>query len=339
MKVCYKKRENMVMNQYICLEVIHKFIKYFHKNISKNEQFPNYHNLNTESEIQKRISELVLSNKSLFIGRFGATELFSFINYLQVSGKLLDSRKYSTISYLFDECYPKWFSLATKNNMCNLSGFFPIDDESFIKWGRLVEEDIKDLDCVLTWQKNEEYIKSYLIGKERILNSEIYNPFYYKNPWSKSLEGKKVLVISPFTESIKKQYERRELLFKDSNVLPEFELKTIKAYNVLRGINPYKEINSWFDALELMEKQIDLIDYDIALLGCGAYAFNLGAYIKRQGKTAITLCGSLQTLFGIYGNRYEEAFKESGLLNEYWIRPAENEKPAGFEKVENGCYW
>ena len=76
-----------------------------------------------------------------------------------------------------------------------------------------------------------------------------------------------------------------------------------------------------------------------ALCGCGAYAFNLAAHVKRKGKKGITLCGGLQTLFGIYGARHEEDFKKFGILNEYWVRPRSNERPSGFQNVENGAYW
>lgn len=105
------------------------------------------------------------------------------------------------------------------------------------------------------------------------------------------------------------------------------------------GVNPYPNISNWFDALEDMKRQIDETDFDIALIGCGAYAFNLAAHVKRKGKKGITLCGGLQTLFGIYGARHEEDFKKMGILNEYWVRPKSKERPSGFQNVENGAYW
>ena len=50
------------------------------------------------------------------------------------------------------------------------------------------------------------------------------------------LRGKKVLVIHPFAETIQHQYEqKRTLLFKNPDVLPEFQLETIKAVQSLGG--------------------------------------------------------------------------------------------------------
>lgn len=51
-----------------------------------------------------------------------------------------------------------------------------------------------------------------------------------------------------------------------------------------------------------MKDEIDKQDYDIALIGCGAYGFPLAAHIKRSGKKAIHLGGALQLLFGIKVN-------------------------------------
>lgn len=39
----------------------------------------------------------------------------------------------------------------------------------------------------------------------------------------------KVLVIHPFEDTIKSQYQKREKLFPGTDILPEFELKTLKA--------------------------------------------------------------------------------------------------------------
>lgn len=291
------------------------------------------------SDSEQRLIEIISQDRPLMIARFGSVELAAFVNYLQVSGKLKDSADYSLVKYLKDECFPNWYSIATRTSLSRQAGFFPCTNEILTNWGNLVLNDIKELDVLLTWLGGEKNIKSYLNGCERIYNSYIYFPFLFANPWTAVLKNKKVLVISPFSETIESQYEKREKLFKDENVLPQFELKTIKAYNVLGGVNSYPDISNWFDALENMKRQIDETDFDIALIGCGAYAFNLAAYVKRKGKKGLTLCGGLQTLFGIYGTRHEDDFRKMGILNDYWVRPGSNERPIGFQNVENGAYW
>jgi len=68
-------------------------------------------------------------------------------------------------------------------------------------------------------------------------------------------------------ETINAQYKRRELIHKDSRILPEFNLKTIKAVQSITGMKPEK-FDNWFDALHYMEDEIDKIDYDICLFVC-----------------------------------------------------------------------
>ena len=107
-------------------------------------------------------------------------------------------------------------------------------------------------------------------------------PYLHDNPWSEALAGKKILVIHPFNKTIENQYHnKRTLLFKDERVLPEFaSLQTIKAVQTLAGNKvTYKD---WFAALDYMKSEIDQKDFDVAILGCGAYGFPLAAHVKQS---------------------------------------------------------
>ena len=88
-----------------------------------------------------------------------------------------------------------------------------------------------------------------------------------------------------------------------------------------------------------MEERISKIDFDVALLGCGAYGLPLAASIKRMGKKAVHLGGATQILFGIKGKRWEEIPKIAKLFNENWVRPSEEERPDNFSEIEGGSYW
>ena len=166
-----------------------------------------------------------------------------------------------------------------------------------------------------------------------------------------AVEQRKVLVVHPFVDTIRSQYQKRELLFSNPDVLPEFELKTLKAVQTIAGTK--SEFASWFDALKYMEDEIDKIDFDIAIIGCGAYGLPLAAHVKRIGKQAVHIAGGTQLLFGILGKRWTEQYQGfwhyrpgidislnyHPLFNEYWVSPSRHEKPKGSEKVEGGCYW
>lgn len=225
--------------------------------------------------------------------------------------------------------------------LSNNAGFFPSKIEYGMKYLDLVLNDCKDVDILASYQKREKFISNEIKHTVKVNLEGYYAPFLWENPWTRILKDKKVLVIHPFAESIKMQYSRRELLFNNPDVLPEFKsLTVIKAVQSIAEEKNKLLFGSWFDALLYMEREIDKTDFDIALIGCGAYGFDIAAYIKRKGKIAIHTAGWTQMLFGIYGNRWlvdQPKFKK--FINNNWIRPLENERPSGLEKVENGAYW
>jgi len=277
-----------------------------------------------------KASEIIIgalsSEKPIMISRYGATELNATLNY----------KKKHPLSFLRSIC-PFWIGERTKKNMINLSGFFPSNDKTLSQFSDLIYRITSDIDILGTWIGNENLMP---LSKEciKIFLPRI-EPFWSRKPWTKCLEGKKIVVIHPFTESIKQQYNKRELLFANKDILPEFaSLTVIKAVQSLGG-----ETNgfaSWFDALQYMEDEIDKVDYDVALIGCGAYGMPLAAHCKKMGKKAVHLGGSLQLLFGIRGNRWEtEQDIYMQFMNEHWVRPLESERPAGAQNVENACYW
>jgi len=103
-----------------------------------------------------------------------------------------------------------------------------------------------------------------------------------------------------------------------------------------------------------MEDEIEKIDFDVCLIGCGAYGLPLAAHVKRLGKQAIHLGGGLQLLFGIKGKRWDNPdygkkefsnfpglmqYSYSSLYNEDWIKPLPEDTPASAKKIDNATYW
>ena len=99
---------------------------------------------------------------------------------------------------------------------------------------------------------------------------------------------------------------------------------------------------TWFEALEDMYRKAMAVDFDLAILGCGAYGFPLAAKMKAAGKQAVHLGGITQILFGIHGKRWDEDKNHQFLQKYYsdaWVRLTDKEKPKGANVVEDGCYW
>lgn len=288
------------------------------------------------------IYNLLASGKPCMIARYGAFELASVINYLGVK-----NAQHSCLKYISGKSPQWWWNKRLMKFMQSNAGFFPSTEENLMKFGEMMVEDSKQLDILGSWLPDEKtMITSFNLNLTKVTLLAL-EPYWSKNPWSRILEGKKVLVIHPFASLIEQQYkEKREILFDDKQVLPKFDLKTIKAVQSLGGDCEYSD---WFEALDSMKKQMDATDYDIALLGCGAYGFPLAAHAKRMGKQSVHLGGALQLLFGIRGKRWDNpdyGIQEFGkqntyktLFNDSWVYPSASYIPSNAKQVEGGCYW
>lgn len=278
-------------------------------------------------EVSKVIKELIASDCPAFIGRFGSSE---------IRGMLLPQ-----LPFIFQFFIKK----KVLKTMVYHAGFFPFSYQQLEKFSKLSLNDLNDIDILASWRIEELFYRKKL---EKVLKIELgdLEPFLLKEPWSEALYKKKVLVVHPFVESIKKQYEtKRQYLFQDSRVLPEFEkLITIKSIQTIGGNK--SGYADWFEALECMKDEITNTDFDIALLGCGAYGMPLCAHIKRMGKKAIYMGGVLQMLFGIKGKRWVNDSKYQNIINEHFVTPGEEERPANWEESKDlidsnsvGGYW
>ena len=227
-------------------------------------------------------------------------------------------------------------------SLCNNAGFFPQDIKLLDQYVKIMEEAASEVDVLGAWNwLMEDYIIQTFASNAAITSLRNLEPWFADKPWSRALKGKKVLVVHPFKNSIEQQYKNRKLLFFNAEVLPEFELITLEAVQSIAGNKP-EGLDNWFEALDFMDNQISKIDFDIALIGCGAYGFPLAARVKKMNKQAIHLAGATQLFFGIKGGRWERGghyalFKN--IFNEHWVKPMEHEKPKNSESIEESCYW
>jgi hypothetical protein len=224
------------------------------------------------------------------------------------------------------------------SNMTVASGFFPPSREAMERFSALMYDDMGQLDILGSWRPEEYLLRRHLQRVARVPLAAL-EPYLSPHPWSETLEGRRVLVVHPFSRTIESQYNNhRRHLFADGRVLPQFaSLATIRAVQTIAGNK--SQYADWFQALDAMKAAMDAVDYDVAIIGCGAYGFPLAAHAKRRGRLAIHLGGATQILFGIRGNRWDADPRISRLYNECWVRPAAEERVAGADRVENACYW
>tara|TARA_B100001027_G_C16254801_1_gene326342 strand:- start:35 stop:943 length:909 start_codon:yes stop_codon:yes gene_type:complete len=284
--------------------------------------------IKNQKEVSDMISDKIISGKPFMLSRLGLTELMAIINYIDV----LNNKK-SYFKYITHKQNKWWWDENVFTQMSEWSGFFPSNANSLSAFSELYLKEMIHIDILAYFNPRLSDLKQYFNGSVINVYPNTIEPHKLINPWTKALKNKKVLVIHPFESSIKKQYMKRKDLFDIEDFLPSFNLKTIRAVQSLGGKHP--KFNSWFEALDYMKNQIDKHDFDICLIGCGAYGLPLAAHVKKSGKQAIHIGGSLQLIFGIKGKRWDN----DNLYNDNWVRPQIQEKPENAENVEDNCYW
>ncbi|AYV83502.1 MAG: hypothetical protein Hyperionvirus7_73 [Hyperionvirus sp.] len=149
-------------------------------------------------------------------------------------------------------------------------------------------------------------------------------------PFLKSFQNfalnKKILIISAFKDGIDKQKDNLDNLIKNYK-FPKFELLTYKTpltYNYsdsqIKFPLPH---NNYHETLDSICKDVQGIDFDIALLGCGAYGAPLGSFIKNIGKKAIYIGAIIALFFGVGGDRWNTTFFNEKINRGQFILPLE----------------
>ena len=291
----------------------HTYSNYF----CKQRSYCNRKTLTADAS-NAEISRRILEGKPLMVARYGSTELYNM--------------------EICDLNYGPKYEVAL-DMLVNCSGFFPKDMEMLSRFTLIMTEASRQVDLLAFWNmfREEYYIRHLMAKNTGLIPLRFLEPWFSGQPWTKALKGKKVLVIHPYAETIERQYKKRARLFDNSDSLPEFQLYTVKAVQSLGGV--CEAFDTWFDALDWMTHEALKIDFDVALIGCGAYGMPLAARIKNAGKQAIHMGGVLQILFGIKGKRWDTDPVVSELYNDAWVRPDNKDKPKVADKVEGGCYW
>lgn len=263
----------------------------------------------------------LMSGKPFLAVRFGDAELRALVYALEMDMGLRTN-------------FPEYIKTAMHRN----AGFYPADDEHLLQFGRLLWESSSEVDVFGVWYNLlEDYVIHHQSPKAELVELEGLEPYRASMPWSKALKGKRVLVVHPFEASILHQFAVKDKLFENPDVLPDFTLLTYKAIQTNAGGEC--EYATWFDALDKMFSDIKKMEFDVAIVGCGAYGLPLAAKIKSLNKQVIHLAGATQIMFGIRGSRWDVRPEMHKFFNEYWIRPGSSERPKDAQSVEGACYW
>lgn len=231
------------------------------------------------------------------------------------------------------------FQINPEKAICDLqafSGYYDLENKqsNLEKFMDLYESNVRDSSMLfaagefLNWFRTDgsdtKPIVSWL-QLNRLHDFSVIEAMYRLSEWFPLLANKKILVVSPFEHSIKMQYGKRLFSFD----YPKFEqlhiVKSPITFNSKRFSCSLPNGNM-FETADLLIEKIKSIDFDIALLGCGAYSMPIAHELKNMRKSHMILGGMLQMIFGIKGGRYDTPFF-NGLMNENWILPLVDDRP------------
>lgn len=224
--------------------------------------------------------------------------------------------------------------------------------DSMIRYSEAYLESFELSEMYGGWEEWGYYRKSvadqydYIIQNypREMIWSSVYDIFHYihgPDPiWSFALEGKRVLFITSVADSIQEKIDHRKDIY-GVDLFPNCTILTIKP-PFTHGNNPSQEFNLELDAFY---QRLDNLSgqYDIALVAAGGYGNLICSYIyKNHHKSAIYVGGILQMYWGILGKRWindRPDIIKMFVNNDHWTYPKESEKPDGYQKIENACYW
>lgn len=285
----------------------------------------------TRQRDDTKIADLLQAPQPCAIGKIGTTELMG-------------------LEYLYRRIQLPWPAAASwrrpAQRLHDCSGLFPVRRDIYLRWAEEYRSALNQMDYLAHWQPSD----TYLSVMEDLLIRELapsafrgsidFLHFWGRNsPWLDTLAVLRWLVIHPFANTIRLQLPK----------LPLFGIFSEKSQDLLQHRATDTRLIScpqfsymvppthrdWFHALEEMKSQMESADFDIVLVGAGAWSLPLVAHAKKLGKKGIHLGGALQLLFGIKGSRFDRGV----IYNEHWIRPLSEETPANCRLMEEGAYW
>ena len=268
------------------------------------------------------ISHYLKNGKPLCAGKIGVTEL----NLLYCAHNLQNAAR---------------FLPHLQHEVEDIAGLYPYDKDTTKQFTKDMHEALKEVDIIPVWNKVNPIFESYVFSEyckdAYFTELQHLEPYFFDKPWTKYLEGKKVLVFSPFAESIETNFKNLNKIW-NGRIIPNFILKTVK-YPFALKIQPTPMYST---SDEVYKKYLDILheqDFDVGIFGTGYTSLLFAAECKRMGKAGIHLGGSTQILFGIKGKRWREIKEFQPFFNSYWTDPLPSELPEKRNVVEGGCYW
>lgn len=227
---------------------------------------------------------------------------------------------------------------AYENGRCP-AGVYPFDLPNVIFMMEEVVNSFSAVDLLLSWGGHYDErllcstLRHYPIFANGISAMNLWHCIEDGLPvakhWLSSCTGKKILLVTPFQESI-----RHALKLHDNFYSGFFRPASI---DYMRPPTNYEyfcvdanDSVSSMSSLRRLKAECSNYDFDIALLGCGVYSLPLGSFIARKlKKKVVNLGGDLHHNFGITGGRWRDRWVpvQERCLHRHPISVLECERP------------
>lgn len=231
----------------------------------------------------------------------------------------------------------EWSSILRQQLLDNV-GIFPPSNECLDRFCADYLAALRDIDLLgVLGGPGEADLLRQPGAPRRLMRLRALEPWFFANPWSAELAGRRVVVVHPFATTIEAQYRRRTEIWRNPDVLPEFALRTVRM-PLSAGLVP-SSFADWRQQFDALVAEIDAAPYDVLITGAGGVSLLFVAHARRTGHVGIHLGGNTQILFGIRGRRFDRHDELQSYCNDAWTRPSAEETPPTIHKVEQGCYW
>jgi len=217
------------------------------------------------------------------------------------------------------------------------AGIRPRSKASYTHYEQLCSAAIKQADVLGVWRTiYEEIVYRSLQPRVAACHGETLGPtFRLRDHWLQHLGGMRLLVFSPFEDSIRAQLPHMDQIWEPINLRWS---STVEVFKFPYLIDDDCRLD-WRDVYASCSEKLHRDDYDVAIFGCGGLGIPLAQVAKERGKIGMHLGGLAQLIFGIYGARHLDHFWHRECINEFWKRPNAEERAQSYQRVEGGCYW
>lgn len=286
------------------------------------EDFWKVRELMKHQDVHRKISGAIEARTPYAVGRLGGVEA-----NIMMWGKQISSSFWRPNSCTF---------FADTATGATNAGIAPRNRESYRLFANLAWDALQQADLLGVWKTGREAICLKSHTKKVFFDVEITGPNGKDDcHWMRSLKGRRVLVISPFTATIEVQIPKLGEVWREMPWMAETDFHLVPfPYLIDEDCS-----ETWWEVYNRIGKIICAGNYDVALFGCGGLGLPFTQIAKDAGRIGIHLGGHLQLIFGIYGQRHLNQNWFCDQINKYWVRPDKSEVPHSANRVEGGCYW